>query len=135
MIEMVFVLILIGVLTSIVAPRVNVFLDDARGARATGDIKAVQADIMNYLTQHDSLPPSLGAIQRSALQDPWGQPYVYSTPGGARLDQFGVPLNTAYDLYSVGADGATAASIMAGASRDDIVLGNDGGFIGLATRY
>ena len=135
MIEMLFVLIVIGGLTSIAAPKVTMFVNDARVARATGDIKAIQVDIMKHVAQYDVLPASLAAVQRAGFQDPWGRPYIYSVPGGGRLDAFGVPLNTQFDLYSLGEDGASSASIMAGPSQDDIVLGNDGGFIGQASRY
>ena len=51
------------------------------------------------------------------------------------MDQFGVPVNTAFDLYSLGEDGSSSPSIMTMPSQDDVLLGDDGGFIGLATRY
>lgn len=135
MIEMLFVLIVIGGLTSIATPKVTMFVNDARVARATGDIRAIQVDIMKYIGEHDTPPPGLAAIQRTGTLDPWGQPYIYVAPGGSRVDAFGVPLNQVFDLYSVGENGTTSASIMTGASQDDIVLGNDGGFIGQASRY
>ncbi len=56
-------------------------------------------------------------------------------PQGARRDRFLVPINTYYDLYSVGKDGASVAPLTAGPSKDDIVRANDGGFIGLGRLY
>lgn len=140
MIEMIFVLVFIGILTSIAVPRVTIFINDARVAASIGDIRAIQVDIVKYAAQFDSLPATLATVGRGGTVDPWGQPYVYnnfggSIPGNARTDQFGVAINSTYDLYSVGEDGATAASLLAAASRDDIVSGNDGGFIGLGTQY
>ena len=45
------------------------------------------------------------------------------------------PLNSTYDLYSMGKDGDSKAPLTAQASRDDIIRANDGGYIGLASGY
>ncbi len=140
MIEMLLVLIIIGTLASIATPRLTGLIDKARGAAAIGDLDAIHTDIVSYVAQHDSLPPSLAAVGWEGHRDPWNQPYMYlnfggAIPGDARVDQFGVPLNTGFDMYSLGEDGASSPSIMTQASQDDILLGDDGGFIGLATRY
>ncbi len=73
--------------------------------------------------------------------DPWGHPYEYFNlitakgNGQARKDKKLAPLNTDFDLYSVGPDGQTAASLVNKASRDDTVRARDGGFIGLASDF
>ncbi len=46
-----------------------------------------------------------------------------------------MPINSTYDLYSMGKDGKTVVALTAKASRDDVVRANDGGFIGLAVKY
>jgi general secretion pathway protein G len=75
------------------------------------------------------------------MLDPWGRPYQYlkfpdkKHPPNARKDRFLVPINSAFDLYSLGKDGATAAPLTAAKSRDDVVVANDGGYIGLARNY
>jgi general secretion pathway protein G len=46
-----------------------------------------------------------------------------------------VPINTTYDLYSKGKDGDSSPPLTARASQDDVVRANDGGFIGLGSRY
>jgi general secretion pathway protein G len=46
-----------------------------------------------------------------------------------------VVLNTYYDLYSVGKDGATSSSLNASVSFDDVVRANDGGFLGQAAKF
>ena len=140
MIEMLFVLIIIGTVASIATPRLSGLVDDARSAAAIGDLDAMHNDLVSYLAQHDSLPPSLATICWAEHRDPWNQPYMYlnfagAIPGNARVDQFGVPLNTGFDIYSLGKDGSSSPSIMTQASQDDILIGDDGGFIGLATRY
>ncbi len=52
-----------------------------------------------------------------------------------RKDRFLVPLNTGFDLYSMGPDGRSVAPLTAAASRDDVVWANDGAFIGPASDF
>jgi general secretion pathway protein G len=46
-----------------------------------------------------------------------------------------VPINSDFDLYSLGKDGKSAGPLTALASRDDVILANDGRFVGLASDY
>ena len=55
--------------------------------------------------------------------------------GQARKVKFLVPINSRYDLYSMGKDGASVSPLTAKSSRDDIIMANDGGFVGLAKNY
>jgi general secretion pathway protein G len=52
-----------------------------------------------------------------------------------RKDHWRVPVNTDFDLYSMGPDGKSKAPFTAKDSRDDIVRANDGQFIGLASEF
>ncbi len=144
LIEMVFVTTVLGLLGALVVPKAQAFVDRAKVARAIGDISAIQTEIDGFAAGVDSLPTSLAEIGRASFLDPWGRAYVYNnfslSPGngvplGARRDRFLVPINSTYDLYSVGEDGSSAPALMAGPSKDDIVRANDGGFIGRATLY
>jgi general secretion pathway protein G len=137
-IELMAVCAIIGLLSVIGLPKFRDIQDKAKVARAIGEIHAIQTD----LTTQDSLPDDLGVIGRATMLDPWGRPYVYNkfppnlrVPPGARRDRFLVPINSTFDLYSVGPDGASNPPLQAARSRDDIVRGNDGGFIGLATKF
>jgi general secretion pathway protein G len=135
------VVAIIGVLTAIAVPRGRDIVERARVAKAIGDLRAIAQD----LTGLDSLPASLASIGRATLLDPWGRPYVYNPfptsgkgkgpPPGARKDRFLVPINSAFDLYSTGKDGKSVAPLTASMSRDDVVMANDGGYFGLASRY
>jgi general secretion pathway protein G len=80
------------------------------------------------------------------IEDAWGNPYQYLKIAGAdlkgsgkdqqaRKDHFMVPVNSDYDLYSMGPDGRSKAPFTAQASRDDIVRANDGRYVGLASEY
>ncbi|MFV2061167.1 MAG: prepilin-type cleavage/methylation domain-containing protein, partial [Gammaproteobacteria bacterium] len=58
-----------------------------------------------------------------------------SNAGKARKDLSMVPLNTDYDLYSRGKDGASTPPLSAPVSQDDVLRANNGGFIGLASKF
>jgi general secretion pathway protein G len=110
-------------------------LNKAKIARAIGDIRALQAEVTC-----DPLPADLAAIGRAGMLDPWGNPYVYNphiygNGEQPRKDRFLVPLNTEYDLYSVGKDGLSLSPLTAAVSKDDIIRADDGGYIGLASKY
>jgi general secretion pathway protein G len=141
LIEMMAVTAIIGVLSTIAIPSVQQAILRAKVARAIGDIRAIQND----LDALDSLPATLDEIGRGALRDPWDHAYQYlpfptdpsnpPPPGNARSDRFGVPVNTRYDLYSMGPDGASAGPLTSGVSLDDVVRAADGGYIGSASKY
>lgn len=131
---------IIGILASMAIPKYSDVVERAKVAKAIGDLKAITTDLLST----DSLPASLAAINRATMLDPWGRPYVYlkfpaskgkAPPGGARKDRFLVPINSAFDLYSLGKDGQSAAPLTAARSRDDVIVANDGGFVGLARNY
>ena len=52
-----------------------------------------------------------------------------------RRDRYMVPLNTDYDLFSLGSDGRTAVSLGDTLGRDDVIRANNGGFFGVAAEY
>lgn len=55
--------------------------------------------------------------------------------GQVRKDRNLVPINSNFDLYSMGQDGQSRPPLTARVSRDDIIYANDGAFIGLAEDY
>ena len=137
LVEMLAVMAIIGSLAAIGIPRYRTVVEQARVAKAIGDIQALGLS----LKAQDSLPDNIASIGTIPL-DPWGRAYVYNkfdptrnVPQGARRDRFLVPINSDFDLYSVGPDGASSPPLNAGPSRDDVVWANDGGFIGLASQY
>ncbi len=74
------------------------------------------------------------------VRTPWGNPYEFADyntipPGQRRKDKNLVPINSDYDLYSMGKDGQSVAPLTAAKSRDDIIRANDGLYIGLAENY
>jgi general secretion pathway protein G len=55
--------------------------------------------------------------------------------GQARKDRFLVPINSDFDLYSMGKDGRSVGPLTAQQSHDDIIRANDGGYYGLASNF
>lgn len=94
-----------------------------------------------FKTENSALPANLATMPGINLLDPWGNPYQYLNfetvkgKGKLRKDRFLVPINSTYDLYSMGADGRTATPLTAAISRDDIIRANDGQYVGLAENY
>jgi general secretion pathway protein G len=142
LIELIIVLIVIGVLVVLATGGYAGYTARSRNAVAIRDIGRIQLAVDRYaLDNGGTTPPDLAAIDLGDLLDPWGNAYVYLSftglqgHGAMRKDRNLVPINTEYDLYSKGPDGATAAPLTARASRDDILRANDGAYIGLAADY
>ncbi len=137
-IELLAVLTIIAALAGLGIPRFQDIVQSANVARTIGEMHMIQ----NELAAQDSLPDDLEGIGRAGMLDPWGYPYVYYKfpasnhhPTGARKDRFLVPVNSTYDLYSIGADGKTSLPFTAHNSQDDVVRASDGDYIGLASKF
>ncbi|MBL8738034.1 MAG: type II secretion system protein [Planctomycetes bacterium] len=52
-----------------------------------------------------------------------------------RRDRYLFPLNTDYDLFSLGPDVATAVSLGDKLGNDDVIRANNGGYFGVASEY
>ena len=144
LIEMLAVMAIIGMLLGIATPRLQQLLKGVRVTEAINDITVIEQDVIAYSAVNDSLPPSLDAIGRGGMLDPWGNPYQYLVmtydkngrpSAGGRKDRSLHPLNSDFDLYSMGEDGVSVAPITAKPSQDDIIRANDGGYVGLARLY
>ena len=142
-IELLSVLTILSTLAGIAIPKFREIVYQAQVARAIGDLRTIGQEIDAVVAGGGSLPDALSDIGRGGLLDPWGTPYQYlkfdtkgkGVPPGARKDRFLVPINSVYDLYSMGRDRQSVPPLTAAMSRDDIVRANDGGFIGLASKY
>jgi general secretion pathway protein G len=132
---------IVAVITAIGIPSYISYKQRAYVAAATQDIMTIAAAINRYNTINNLPPPDLTTIGFDTLLDPWGRPYVYLSftglngKGKMRKDKNLNPLNTQYDLYSVGADGQSKLPLTVPVSKDDVILANDGNYIGLASNY
>jgi general secretion pathway protein G len=116
LIEIMVVIVIIGLLVGIVAPNVIGRADEARQQKVQADFKAIQTALKMYRIDNYMYPtteqgldalvnkPTLaptprnwknGGYLESLQTDPWGNPYLYMSPGESRD----------YDIYSLGADG------------------------------
>jgi general secretion pathway protein G len=140
-IELMLALAIIGVLGLLASASYNHYIEKTRVYRAAVDIGSLQMAIKQYELNDRVLPDDLGAIGQAAKLDPWGRPYVYvnlqgkNGNGSARKDHKLNPLNSDYDLYSLGKDGLTKPQITQKDSLDDVIRANDGAFIGLASDF
>ena len=137
-------LIVMAIMITLAAMGIPAFADAIEVAyvgRAMGDIRTLQTEITRYEVQLGKLPDLLQEVGVTDMLDPWGNPYQYlnfdnvNGQGPKKRDKFLVPLNSTYDLYSMGKDGNTSTALTANASQDDIVRANDGAYVGLASQY
>lgn len=140
--ELMATLALMGVLSAVAIPAFNGYAERARVNRAIGEISRVSIELYRWrLNVGDgTFPATLTAAGIGIGDDPWGNAYVYTRVQGAaqadlRKDKNLNPVNTDFDLYSIGRDGSSARPFNAGPARDDVVRANDGAFIGLAEDY
>lgn len=143
LVELLAAITVVGLLSTIGVARVQAATERARTARAVADLRVLLGDLVT----RDTLPATLAEIGRDGLRDPWGNPYEYvpfpldrrtglpRRPPQARKDRFLVPINSRFDLYSRGPDGRTTAPLTSRFGRDDIIIANDGAYIGPAWGY
>jgi general secretion pathway protein G len=148
LVEALLIVAIIGTLLALLIPSYANLLDKSRTNRSIADIVKISQKLDEFLSDHGTLPETLNELMQHTkplpLIDPWGNPYEYlvilgkdksDIQGKWRKDRFMVPINTDYDLYSLGKDEESQAPLTAQASWDDIVRANDGAFIGIAHEY
>ena len=124
---------------SFAIPAFNGYVERGRVSRAVSDIGTLSLQLYRFQRDSSRLPEDLAEAGLGG-DDPWGRPYVYVRAEGTsqsqlRKDAERAPLNSDFDLYSLGADGVSALALPAAPAHDDIVRANDGAFIGLAVNY
>lgn len=143
LVELITAVAIIGILSAIAIPAYSDYLNKVRIARAMAEIRMLETAIVAYTVSNNRQPDTLGDIGYGNLLDPWGHPYQYLNiadgnikgKGSFRKDRFLNPLNSDYDLYSMGADGKSKPPLATKDSQDDIIRANNGGFIGLASDF
>ena len=117
LIEIMVVIVIIGILASVIVPRIMDNPDKARTAKAKHDIQALESALDIYRLDNYTYPTTdqglealvskpggspepknwkSGGYIKKLRKDPWGNDYLYLSPG-----QHGDT-----DIYSLGADGA-----------------------------
>ena len=139
LIEIIMALAILGIVAALAIPVYRGYVAEAMVSTAIEDIRQMELVLNDaYL---ENAPPATLAAAGINMTDPWGNPYQYlwlrgnpdgSVNGNRRRDKSMNPVNSDYDLYSMGADGQTAKQFTAAKARDDVVRANDGDFVGLA---
>lgn len=115
LIEIMVVVVIIGLLAAIVAPKILGRTDDARVAKAKQDIRALESALELYKLDNFSYPSTQQGLEalvtrpsgdpqprnykqggyiKSLPTDPWGNAYQYLQPG----------VKTEVDIFSLGSD-------------------------------
>ena len=140
-------MIVVGIISALAAIAIPSYFSSRNKAKiavAISEIKIIEKAVLNYQAEHDELPDLLSAIDMDQIVDPWGNPYRYlridggTTPGlngKRRRDKNANPVNSDFDLYSMGRDGLTVPQFAGKKARDDIVRANNGEFYGLAEKH
>jgi general secretion pathway protein G len=116
LIEMLMVMVILGILASVVVPRVVGYGEKARKAKAEADLQSFKTGLGAFEIENGFFPKGrdgLSALIAAPANaphwthryldtdrvplDPWGNPYVYECPGKRNAD--------GYDLMSAGPDG------------------------------
>ncbi len=124
LIELLIVIVILGILATFLVPKIMQKPDEARVAKAKNDIIAIETALKMYkmdngvypttmqglkaLIQKPSTPPipqhykEGGYLDTNSVpKDPWGNPYIYRSPGDN---------SRAYEIISLGADGKEGGS-------------------------
>ena len=115
LIEMLVVVLILAILAALIVPRVVNRTGDAKRAKAATDISTLASMLSNYKVDTDQYPTTeegLNALRvapsgannwrgpyitKELPTDPWGNEYVYESPGSGDQD---------FVITSYGADGA-----------------------------
>lgn len=140
-VELVIVLAIAALILVMTVPMVSRYIERGKIATAVTELAEMSKSIRDYEKKHGALPESLADAGYDGRTDPWGFGYQYFNlrtahgNGQARQDKILRPLNSDFDLYSIGPDGLTLPSLAKPESRDDIVRARDGAFVGPASEF
>jgi len=132
---------IIATLLTIALPAYENYSDARDVTQAKLDIIEISGAIDRFFSAQGRFPDSLADISLQNKIDPWGNVYCYlnltdpAAVGKPRKDGKLHPVNSDFDLYSMGKDGQSKPPFNNSKSRDDIVRANNGKFIGLAAEY
>ena len=109
LVEILVVVAIIGILASIIVPKLTTKVDDARVQKAQHDIKTISSvlelyklDKYSYPSSEQGLEALVGSYLDTLPKDPWDRAYLYLSPGSRNAGFF--------DLYTFGADGASGGN-------------------------
>lgn len=143
LIELLIVTAVIAALAAVAIPYYREYKERANVAKAIIDIKGIALVLKGFHDDNRTYPASLASLSSKLPTDPWGNAYVYlaididppPNTGQKRKDKNQNPLNSDFDLYSMGPDGQTQKQLTAAKARDDIVRADNGRFVDVASKH
>lgn len=140
LVELMMALVVAGALLALAVPSYQAHVERVRVAQAVSDIAEVSMALERFRAFRFTYPNSLAELNINIPLDPWKRPYQYlgidvnppPNQGQVRRDRNLNPLNSDFDLYSLGKDGDSSKQITGAKGRDDIIRAGNGSFIGLA---
>ena len=135
---------IVAIMAAVAVPVYSGIERNVRVSAALGDMGQIEIAMAKFLTKgNGALPANLAAVGLDTLTDPWGNHYEYlkleARPnpgnGSVRMNRDHVPINSDYDLYSLGKDGKSDSPLTAKESKDDIVRASNGAYLGLAEDF
>lgn len=141
LLELMITVAIIAVLAAIALGQYRAYIDRAKVGQAKADIHMISLAIQRFYSHDFTYPPNLAAVGHAGTLDPWDRPYHYTelsgkgSKGKARKDHKLNPLNSDFDLFSAGKDGAFKTQVDHKLSRDDIIRARDGAFVDLAEKF
>ncbi len=157
MIETLIALAILSILIAVAIPSYKSYQTKTLVAQCKADLSDIAMRLERFKAFNYAYPWDLAELGSIPL-DPWGNGYLYldlsnvnDKSGKVNQDSAGnqtkgkkptarkkknlKPLNSDYDLFSAGEDGAYRANVSASESLDDCIRADDGAFIGLAGDY
>ena len=141
LIELIVAVAVIGIIAAVAVPAYDRYRERAKVAQAVIDITGMSNAIVMYMNDNREPPETLAAVRLQDKLDPWNRPYAYTNlsgakgKGSARKDKKLNPLNSDFDLYSLGKDGESKLPLSPKVSEDDVIRARDGRFVGLARDF
>jgi general secretion pathway protein G len=141
LLELMIVVAIIAVLGAIGIPYYRDYVANSQYTVVIENLHIIEREARGFNILNGRYPNSLSEIGLGNLKDPWGNFYQYVSvatvtgTGKLRKDHNNVPVNTDFDLYSMGPDGKSSSPFTSQNSRDDIVRANNGGYFGRVSDY
>lgn len=141
LLELMMAVTIIGVVSGFGVVSYRGYIERAKTTAAISDIRMMTVGISQFVLDNRRLPDDIEEAGYAGRKDPWGNDYVYlrftgpGSRGKARKDRRLVPINSDYDLYSMGKDGQSRAPLVVPVSKDDIIRASNGAFIGVAADF
>lgn len=141
LVELLLAITILGLLATLGYAGYEQYMEKARVTQAKVDIRRFESVLERFRIGSGRYPETLAEAGLATERDPWKRPYQYlnialaENRGQMRKDRKLVPINSDYDLYSVGKDGESKPPLTAKTSHDDVIRANNGAFVGLASDY